>query len=113
MQGPIGNDKRPQRERNPALYDLTELSQNVVPLVESATGVPWYEEGNSIDEAVAALCRLRRAAAGAHGSAEGGDAAVREALERAEPGSVLWVACRAISYMDEQGFPDGVSPTAP
>ena len=60
----------------------------------------------SVDEAVVALCRLRRVAAGGRGSAEAGDAAVRDALGHAAPGSVVWALSRAVSYMDEQGYPE-------
>jgi hypothetical protein len=88
------------------MYDLSDLSESVVPLLDAATGVMWYEEENAVDDAVVALCRLRRAAAGAGGGGDAGDAAVRAALGRAAPGSVAWLASRAISYMDEQGFPE-------
>jgi hypothetical protein len=110
VQGPIGNipghERGPGRERNPAMYDVSELSDSVVPLLEGATGATWYEEDNPVDTAMVALCRLRRAMAGARGSAEAGDAAVRDALGQAAPGSVLWALSRAISYMDEHGFPE-------
>lgn len=106
MHGPLSNEKPPRRERNPAMYDLSELAETIVPLLDAATGVLWYEEGNAADEAVDALCMLRRAAAGAGGGGDAGDAAVRDALGRAAPGSVLWLATRAVSYMDEHGFPE-------
>ena len=110
MQGPLGNvpgqERSPRHERNPALYDVDELAESVVPLLDVATGATWYEDGNPVDEAVVALCRLRRVAAGGRGSAEAGDAAVRDALGRAAPGSVVWALSRAVSYMDEQGYPE-------
>lgn len=107
-----GLDNRPApRETNPALGDLAELSEDVVSLLERADGASWYEdEGNAIDLAVAALCRLRRAGAGGSGTAEGGDAAVRAVLEQVDVSATLWVASRAISFMDEHGFPESVPP---
>lgn len=88
------------------MYEVDDLAERVVPLLDVATGATWYEEGNPVDEAVVALCRLRRASAGGRGSAEAGDAAVREALNRAAPGSVVWAFSRVISYMDEMGYPE-------
>jgi hypothetical protein len=108
MHQPYDTTKRDAREANPALYDAFELSDNIRPLLEQSVGVSWYEEGNAIDAAVAALCRLRRAAAGARGDPEGGDAAVRDLLREIDPSAVLWVASRAISYMDEHGFPESI-----
>lgn len=95
------------REANPALHDLHELAEGIVPVLQRANGVSWYEEeGNDADQAVAALCRVRRAGASARGSAGGGDAAVRDMLGVVDPGTVIWITSRAISYMDEQGFPE-------
>ena len=89
--------------------DASRLAQEVVPLVDRALDASWYHElGNDVDIAVAELCRLRRAAAGQARVAAGGDAAVRVALERADPAAVIWLTSRVISYMDEQGFPDFV-----
>lgn len=88
------------------MYDASELSEAAAPLLDIATGATWYSDDNPVDEAIVALCRLRRAAAGGRGAVEAGDAAVRDALGRAAPGSVLWALSRAISYMDEQGFPE-------
>ena len=59
-----------------------------------------------MDLAIVALCRLRRAGAGARGAPEAGDLAVRDALSQADPATVLWIASRALSYMDEHGFPE-------
>jgi hypothetical protein len=106
VQGPLGHERSPRRERNPAMYDVDDLADRVVPLLDVATGATWYEEGNPVDDAVVTLCRLRRAAAGGRGSTEAGDAAVRDALGRAAPGAVVWALSRAISYMDEQGYPE-------
>ncbi len=108
-----GLNARPAgRETNPALGDLAELSENVVPLLERADGASWYEEErNPVDLAVLALCKLRRAGAGGSGSPEGGDAAVRVALGQVDVSATLWIASRAISYMDEHGFPESVPPS--
>jgi hypothetical protein len=35
---------------------------------------------------------------------------VRAVLADASPQAVLWLASRAISYMDESGFPEAVEP---
>ena len=110
MKLPGRNDKPVPGETSPANVHLGELSEKVVPLLERAGGATWYEEPeNDVDIAVLALCRLRRAGAGVRGGAEGGDAAVREALVQADPETVLWVASRTISYMDEHGFPESLT----
>jgi hypothetical protein len=97
------------REANPASHDLSEIAEGIVPLLQRASGVSWYgEEGNDVDQAVAALCRIRRAGASARASAGGGDAAVREMLGLVDPATVTWIASRMVSYMDEQGFPETV-----
>jgi len=89
--------------------DAGRLTDEVGPLLEAAVGVQWYETlGNEVDLAALALCRLRRARAGLRGSIEHGDAAVREALEQASPPALAWITSRAISYMDENGFPEAV-----
>ena len=57
--------KRPDepRESNPASADASRLLEEVVPLVNQAGGVSWYETYASDTEfAVIGLCRLRRAA---------------------------------------------------
>ena len=78
--------------------------------VERAAGASWYEDHvNRVDLAVVRLCRLRRAEASERRSAEGGDEAVRRALEQAEPQAVIWLTSRIISYMDEHGFPETVA----
>jgi hypothetical protein len=35
---------------------------------------------------------------------------VRAALGEASPEAVVWLASRAISYMDENGFPEAAEP---
>ena len=60
-----------------------------------------------------ALCRLRRAQAGLKGGPEGGDEAVRRVLDGTTPEAIVWIASRAISYMDESGYPEAVEPWFP
>ena len=98
--------REPPREMNPALHELGAIAEEIVPLLERANGASWYEEGNDVDQAVLALCRVRRAGAGARGRAGGGDAVVRDMLGEVDAATVIWIASRAISYMDEHGFPE-------
>jgi len=78
-------------------------------LVDRAAGVEWYERpGSDVDYAGYMLCRLRRARAGAKGGHQHGDEAVRAALVQADQDALVWFASRAISYMDETGFPEAV-----
>ena len=35
---------------------------------------------------------------------------MRAVLKEADPKALLWIASRAISYMDENGFPEAVEP---
>jgi hypothetical protein len=83
-------------------------------LLEQAIDVEWYEEhGSDVDRAAVVLCRLRRAFAGQRGGPQHGDEAVRVLLERASPEAIVWIASRAISYMDEYGFPEAVEDSFP
>ena len=94
-----------------AAEDAGALEEQAIPLLDRAVGVGWYREyGSDVDRATAALCRLRRARAGERGGPEGGDEAVRAVLAAVSPEAVLWLASRAISYMDESGFPEAVEP---
>jgi hypothetical protein len=107
LAGNLRGDEPRERETNPAFADVAELSETAAQLMERALGVSWYEdEPNAVDLAVLALCRLRRAGAGARSSSEAGDAVVRNVLAQADAEAVSWIASRAISYMDEHGFPD-------
>ena len=102
---------RPVREPGVTVLseDAARLAAAVVPLVHRAREASWYERhGNAVDVAVAELCMLRRAAAAEARTSQGGDAAVRRALEDSDIDAVIWLASRVISYMDEQGFPDFV-----
>jgi hypothetical protein len=88
-------------------YDAARLEETLGPLVAKAQGVSWYDApGREADLAAARLCLLRRARAGVGARQEAGDDAVRQVLAEADPAAVVWLLSRAISYMDEQGFPD-------
>ncbi len=90
-------------------HDADRLEASLGPLLEGAYNVSWYDElGSDVDVATARLCLLRRARAGASGSGKAGDDAVRLVLTEADNDVVVWLLSRAISYMDEQGFPDHV-----
>lgn len=103
--------RREPREPPPNLVaaeDAVRLAAEASERVDRALGAGWYGRPGAADLAALALCRLRRASAGAGGGAEQGDEAVRQALARARPEAVVWLASRAISYMDENGFPETV-----
>jgi hypothetical protein len=94
-----------------AAEDVGRLSERAAAALGRADGVDWYDEnGTAIDEAAFALARLRRAQAGLRGGPRFGDEAVRRVLEDAPPEAVLWLASRAVSYMDESGYPEAVEP---
>lgn len=94
-----------------AAEDAGALEERAAPLLDRSVGVEWYRQyGTDIDRATATLCRLRRARAGERGAPQAGDDAVRAVLAAASPQAVLWLASRAISYMDETGFPEAVEP---
>ena len=95
-------------------HDALLLEESLAPLLAKAQGVSWYDEpGREADLAAARLCLLRRARAGAGGNQEAGDDAVRLVLTEADPEAVVWLLSRAISYLDEQGFPDLVPGARP
>jgi hypothetical protein len=95
-------------------HDAALLEESLGPLLAKAHGVSWYDEpGLEADLAAARLCLLRRARAGADAAQEAGDHAVRLVLTEADPEAVVWLLSRAISYMDEQGFPDLVPGARP
>jgi hypothetical protein len=94
-----------------AAEDAARLVEQAVPQVDGAVGVQWYSEpGTDVDRAALSLCLLRRTQAGVKGGPEYGDEAVRRVLAEARPGALVWIASRAISYMDETGFPEAVEP---
>ena len=108
MRVPRKDERRERADFVVATEDAAQLADDVVPLVESAVGVQWYEFGSEVDRAATTLCRLRRARAGQLGGTEHGDAAVRDALMQSSHEAVVWFASRAVSYMDETGFPESV-----
>jgi hypothetical protein len=102
----------PRQTQDPiAAEDASRLAVEAGPILERATNVQWYElPGNDVDRAAFTLCRLRRARAGGGGGPQHGDDAVRNVLAQASPEALVWFASRAVSYLDENGFPDAVAP---
>jgi hypothetical protein len=112
MRIPRRDDPKPSADFV-AAEDAGRYSNEAGPQLERALGVEWYEQpGNEADLAALILCRLRRARAGQWGRPQHGDEAVRAALTEASPDALVWIASRAISYMDENGFPEAVEPWA-
>jgi hypothetical protein len=108
------DDRRSKADYFVASEDAGKLAIEVGELIERAVGVQWYGTiGNDTDVAAMTLCLLRRARAGVGGDALHGDAAVREALEAVSPAALVWIASRAVSYMDENGYPEAVEPFLP
>jgi hypothetical protein len=107
-----GSDKRGRSTRSfVAAEDASRLADEAPARLHRALGVEWYDRpGNDVDVAAYTLCRLRRARAGERGGPLHGDEAVRAALVQTSPEALLWLASRAISYMDETGFPEAVEP---
>ena len=111
---PRAGDKREPGAFFVASDDAQHLASDAARLLEQALGVGWYDSiGSDVDLAALVLCRLRRAGAGVGGAMEHGDAAVRAALAQASPEALAWITSRAISYMDENGFPESVESWLP
>ena len=111
MQIPQSEQKKRDSSNFVAAEDAGRLSDEATELLERAVGVEWYRQhGTDVDRATLTLCRLRRARAGERGGPGAGDEAVRAVLSTASPAALLWLASRAISYMDESGFPEAVEP---
>jgi hypothetical protein len=92
-----------------AAEDAGAFADQVVPVIDRSVGVDWYSEGGTdVDRAAFLLCRLRRARGGEKGGPRFGDEAVRQLLAEADPAALLWLLSRAISFMDETGFPEAV-----
>jgi hypothetical protein len=90
-------------------YDGGRLIDSLGPLLERVQGSSWYEApGADVDVAMARLCLLRRAKSGEQGEMNAGDDAVRLVLTGTDPDALVWLLSRAVSYMDEHGFPDFV-----
>jgi hypothetical protein len=97
-----------------AAEDAGRQAEKATALLDRAVGVEWYRDnGTVVDEAALALCRLRRAQAGLKGGPQGGDEAVRRVLDGTSPEAIVWIASRAISFMDESGYPEAVAPWFP
>ena len=104
-----GGEPRPTPDDFLAAEDTARLAEQAADALSNVTGVDWYRrQGSTVDLAALTLCRLRRARAGLRGGQEHGDEAVRAALGAASPEAVVWLASRAVSYMDETGFPEAV-----
>lgn len=109
-----GDEKGRDTKNFVAAEDAGRLADEAGALLDRAVGVEWYEQsGNDIDLAALTLCRLRRARAGEKGGPHHGDEAVRAALAEAGTPALVWFASRAVSYMDETGFPEAVGPWFP
>ena len=107
--------RKDERKTPPADFvaaeDAGHLADEAGEQLDAALGVEWYKQhGGDADRAALTLCRLRRARAGERGGSTHGDEAVRQVLGQASPEALLWIASRAISYMDENGFPEAVEP---
>jgi hypothetical protein len=114
MQIPRADEKRRDSSNFVAAEMAGEYADEAVSLIDRAVGVEWYSQhGTDVDRAVFSLCMLRRARAGEKGGPQAGDDAVRAILAEARPEAVLWLASRAISYMDETGYPEAVAPWFP
>jgi len=114
MRIPRDDQRRGESGYFVAAEDVGRLREEAGPRLDRAVGVGWYEEpGNAIDAAALTLCRLRRARGGEKGGPQHGDEAVRQVLDEVSPPALVWLASRAISYMDETGFPEAVEPWFP
>jgi hypothetical protein len=106
---PRRDDRRSEAKFFVAAEDAGRIELEGPQLIERALGVQWYDViGSEADVAALALCRLRRSRAGMRGGPEHGDAAVRQVLGAVSPEALAWIASRAISYLDENGFPEAV-----
>lgn len=111
MQIPRADEKKRDSSNFVAAEVAGERADEAIALLDRAVGVEWYRQyGTDVDHAALTLCLLRRARAGEKGGPQAGDDAVRAVLAEARPEAVLWLASRAISYMDESGYPEAVEP---
>ena len=94
-----------------AAEEAGRLAERAAAALARADGVDWYEEnGTAIDEAAFALARLRRAQAGLRGGPRPGTRRSGACSSRRARSPCCWLASRAISYMDETGYPEAVEP---
>ena len=111
MRDPRGDDRGRVTSYVVAGAEASHLAGQAPDLLDQAAGVEWYERpGSDVDFAAYMLCRLRRARAGEKGGPVHGDEAVRAALQQVDPDALVWFASRAVSYMDENGFPEAIEP---
>ena len=104
-----GKDRGDHTRFHVAAEEASRIEEDTPALLDQAAGVDWYHRpGSAVDVAASELCRLRRARAGERSGAVHGDEAVRATLAKAKPEALVWLASRAISYMDETGFPETV-----
>lgn len=109
MRDPGSEDGRGTTRHVVAGAAASSIADDAPRALDRAAGVEWYERpGSDVDFAAYMLCRLRRARAGEKGGPVHGDDAVRAALFQAEPEALVWFASRAVSYMDENGFPEAM-----
>lgn len=109
MRVPGNDETKPVTRPLAAAHVASGIADEAPLLIDRASGVEWYEQrGSDIDFAAYMLCRLRRVRGGEKGGPFHGDEAVRAALFQADPEAVVWFASRAVSYMDENGFPEAV-----
>ena len=110
MRLPGRGEKRRTSRDLVAAAEASHIADEAALLLDRAAGVEWYE-GPGSDVDFAALHALppaacRRARAGEKGGPSHGDEAVRAAPRQADPEALVWFASRAISFMDENGFPE-------
>lgn len=78
-------------------------------LIDRALEVEWYDvPGSDVDRAAYALCHLRRTGSLGTTATRAGDDVVRSALSQASHPALVWLTSRAISYLDESGFPEAI-----
>jgi hypothetical protein len=95
----------------PRVGDLSHHDAGPVGGESLATVIRMRRECRGTSRAVRPTSRSRGSACcvglvpGVGASPEAGDDAVRLVLAESDPESVIWLLSRAVSYMDEQGFP--------
>lgn len=90
---------------------VDQMPMRIPSLIDRALESEWYDvPGSDVDRAAYLLCQLRR---GEPDIGRAGDDAVRSALSQASHPALVWLTSRAISYMDESGFPEAVERAFP